>query len=104
MDDDTQMMAGRTTSPELNRILPLVLLLLLWALCRRLSDGVVTTYASGFVDGAFTLLVALAAVRLARSYQVAGGKDLLEARKGLMIGIVCALGAMLVIVMAMSLA
>lgn len=99
MTQETETRKGRTTSAEFNRLLPVILPLLLWALCRQLLDSSdqAGTYVEGLLDGAFTILLVRAVVIVARSYAEAGGRQLADAHKGVMLGMVAALAGVLVI-------
>jgi hypothetical protein len=84
---DVNGIAGRTTSPELDRLLTLIWPILLWMLGGTMLRGISSPYVSGFVDGAFVLIVTRAAVMLGRDYVREGGAPLDQARGGLVIGL-----------------
>lgn len=96
---EPQPVKSWTTSSEFNRVMPLVLPLLLWGLCRYLSEGIIAPYAAGFIDGAFQILIIRAIVVVVRSYRLAGNQDLLEAKKGVILGLCVGMGIILLAIL-----
>ena len=79
---------GPTTSTQFNLVMPVVISVFLWVICRMLLDQATYAYVGGFVDGAFAMFFVRAAAVIVQHYRREGGVQLADARRGLMIGLV----------------
>ena len=77
----------RTGNADVDRLLPAILTIVVWLLCRRMMEGS-PSYGRGFVDGAFALIAARVAWVVKESFMAGSERDRDALRSGLLWGVV----------------
>jgi len=89
-----QASEGITDSRVLNRFLPLITLVILWAICHMMLQDGGYGYVAGFLDGAFAMMGVRAVAMVAREYRGESAQEIAEARKAVLTGLIISAGVL----------